>query len=39
LTYAMFESAKALGLENMDHSAVVKVFEAMSNMKVSHYKP
>lgn len=38
-TYAMFESAKALGLENMDHSSIVKVFEAMSNTKVSRYKP
>ncbi|MGQ9543545.1 MAG: NAD(P)-dependent oxidoreductase [Candidatus Bathyarchaeia archaeon] len=36
--YTMFESAKALGLDNLDHSAIVKVFEAMSNVKLNRYK-
>ena len=35
LAYEMFESTKSMGLEDLDHSAVVKFFEKISNSKIN----
>jgi len=35
LVYEMYESSKSMGLEDLDHSAVVKFFEKISNSKIN----
>ena len=35
LVHEMFESSKSMGLEDLDHSAVVKFFEKISNSKIN----
>jgi 3-hydroxyisobutyrate dehydrogenase len=35
LVHEMFESSKSMGLEDLDHSAVVKFYEKISNSKIN----
>lgn len=35
IVYQIFEAAKAMGLENKDHGAVIKILERLSGMKIT----